>query len=388
MVIIELICWASAILILYPFVIYPPLLKLLAAWKKNPQHNASPVTWPRITFLISAYNEANVIGDKLDNALSVEYPRDRLEILVVSDASDDGTDMIVLKKAETDDRISLFRQKERKGKTAGLNTAMSEITSDIVIFSDANAMYRPDAFRELVKPFEDPNIGYVVGAAVYNEDAQSLANRSEGAYWDSELAMKQAESDFYSVVGGDGAIYAIRRHLYWPLDEDDINDFANPLQIIAAGYKGVFNPKAVCSEDAADNFEKEYNRKRRIVNRSFRALSKYIRLFNIRRHWKFLFMLISHKVLRWLTLCFIVTCAASAMILSASGNGGIYSLISFGFLLSVGLALVGRKKSRDSGCPKIFYLAYYCYLVSIAGMLGIIDNFKGKYHVTWEHIRK
>nr|WP_320013645.1 glycosyltransferase family 2 protein [uncultured Desulfobacter sp.] len=389
MFIIEFIFWISCFLVLYPFVFYPLLLKLLAAKSKYKSSlKEFSESWPNVTFIVSAYNEALVISEKLDNALSVEYPENKLEILVVSDASDDGTDKIVLEKAAMDSRIKLLRQNERKGKTAGLNKAMEQVTSDIVIFSDANAMYRPQAFYELTKYFKDQQIGYVVGAALYNENKKNLANKSEGTYWNSELSMKKQESDFYSVIGGDGAIYAIRRELFWPLDEDDINDLANPLQIVANGYRGIFNPKAVCYEDSAETFNKEFIRKRRIVNRSFRAVSKYIRLYDFKKHKRFLFMLISHKVLRWLTMFFVISFTISSLILAIAGKGLIYAIVFCCVVLSAFIAIIGRRFNQNPSCPRIFYLAYYCYMVSLSGMFGIIDNFKGQYHVTWDHIRK
>ena len=196
------------------------------------------------------------------------------------------------------------------------------------------------------------------------------------------------ESDFYSVVGGDGAIYAIRKKLYWPLQEDDINDFANPLQIVANGYKGVFNPKAICFEDSAKDFAKEYRRKRRIVNRSFRALFKYIKIFDLIHHRKFLFMLVSHKVLRWFGMFFILGFALSALVLTLNRGGIMYAIGLFGVALSGVLALVGSWLSPKPSCPRLFYLLYYFYLVNIAAMQGIADNFRGRYHVTWDHIRK
>lgn len=389
MILLKIIFWICLFFMVYPFALYPNLLKILTALKKKEKPlKMFSRSWPEITLIISAYNEEAVINEKLDNALSLDYPHDKIKIVVVSDCSSDMTDNIVLRKAKTDKRIKLFRQEDRRGKTAGINAAMKEIKSSLVIFSDANAMYKKDAAYELVKYFKDPSVGYVVGAALYNLQADSLANKSESAYWDRELEMKQMESDLYSVVGGDGAVYAIRRELYWPLDEDDINDLANPLQIVAKGYKGIFNPKAVCFEDSAKDFTREFNRKRRIVNRSFRALSKYILWFNRKDHLQFLFMLFSHKVVRWLNMFFIIGLTATSLILTLTASGVVYNLALFGIGISILCALVGKKYSSLANCPKIFYLFYYYYMVSGAAMLGIFDNLRGKRHVTWDHIRK
>ena len=386
---IKVCFWVCLFCLVYPFAMYRPLLKLLLfKTKTKPCTDIFADSWPKVMFIISAYNEEKVIADKLDNALAIQYPKEKLEIVVISDASDDNTDKIVINKSLKHDNIRLFRQKQRKGKTAGITAALKNAEAEIIVFSDANAMYDQNAIRELVKCFNHKQVGYVVGAAHYNQNAECYANKSESTYWDQELELKQMESDFCSVVGGDGAIYAIRKELFWPLQEDDINDFANPLQIVAKGYKGVFNPEAVCYEDSATDFTREYRRKRRIVNRSFRAFTRHIHSFDIRQHKKFLFLLISHKVLRWFSMFFILGFTFSAFLLSMAGEGFVYGLGLSAILLSGFLALLGKIYNEKHSCPELFYLIYYFYLVSIAGMLGIIDNFRGRYHITWDHIRK
>ena len=186
---------------------------------------------------------------------------------------------------------------------------MSSVKTDITVFSDANAMYKPDAILKLVQAFRNEEVGYAVGAARYYEDATTDASKNETAYWDLELGIKQSESDFDSVVGGDGAIYAIRTPLYEQMDPADVSDFVNPIQIVAKGYRGVFVPEAECYESAGDTFDEEYGRKRRIVNQSWRAVVKHRKLLGFKRNLKFNFMLISHKVIRWHTLLFVLLAA-------------------------------------------------------------------------------
>jgi len=388
MLVLEILFWVLLFLVVYPFALYQPLLGLLVRGMRKTKLNSYEKKWPHVTIVISAYNEEAIIAKKLDNTRSLHYPEGHLEIIVVSDASSDGTDALVREKAEIDKRIRLVRQDERKGKTAGLNLALEAAGGEIVVFSDANAMYQRDALYELVKFFINPQVGYVVGAARYNQDETDTDKDCESTYWDQELSLKQIESDFFSVVGGDGAIYAIRRSLYRPLQEDDINDFVNPIQIIARGYRGVFNANAVCYEDTAQDLAKEFRRKRRIVNRTFRALTRYVGEFSLTRHYKFLFMLVSHKVLRWFGMFNIIGLSLISLILGVSGEGLIYGACLLGILLSGSFALVGWPLSLFSNCPKMFSLLYYFYMVNIAAMLGIIDNFRGRYHVTWDHVRK
>jgi cellulose synthase/poly-beta-1,6-N-acetylglucosamine synthase-like glycosyltransferase len=388
--ILHYIYWISLFLLVYPYLVYPFLLKILTRFF-NANRNLSKMSgeWPAVTFITSAYNEEQVIERKLRNALEMDYPRDLLEIMVISDASSDRTDQIVRELGIEYPQIHLVRQEQRRGKTSGLNQGIQVAQGDIIIFSDANAMYQPNAIRELVKYFANPEVGYVVGAALYNEREESEATESEGMYWDVELSMKDLESKFHSVVGGDGAIYAIRKELYWNLDEDDINDFVNPLQIVAAGYRGIFNPRAICYEDAAEEFRKEFRRKRRIVNRSWRAVKKNLGKFSLRKHRKFLFMLFSHKVIRWFSLGILgILLIANLLIVALSGHG-FYLLSLAGLAFSVTLALIGAYLDvKGRTIPKLIYLPYYYYLVNLAAVLGIIDELKGIRHTIWEHVRE
>ena len=305
---LELVFWLASVLVVYPYLIYPLLLRVLCAFRPSPgAARTTSSTHPRVTLVISAFNEAGAIKGKLDNALALDYPPDRLEVIVASDASSDRTDEIVLEFAARDSRVRLIRQEVRRGKSAALNLAVAAASTDIIVFSDANAMYDPAAIQQLADGFADPKIGYVVGAALYSDADGNRARESEGIYWKLELFLKGLESRYDSVLGGDGAIYAIRRHLFRNLLDDDISDFVNPMQIVAAGYRGTFNPAARCYELAGETFAKEFRRKRRIVNRSWRAVRRHGRQLNWREHGRFLFMLLSHKVIRWFALPLIIT---------------------------------------------------------------------------------
>src|SRR5262245_26220421 len=244
-IIVQVAFWLSAALLLCVFLGYPLIMLLLSlrsSRQVTPAHHL-----PSVSLIISAYNEQQVMEAKLENALALDYPKHRLEIMVVSDCSDDGTDEIAGQFSGSG--ITLVRQHQRLGKSAGLNLGVSRASGEILVFSDANALYRPDAIRHLVRHFANPRVGYVVGNSRYQEDSESSQSaRSEGLYWKFETWLKMSESRFHSVVGADGAIYAIRRPLFSPLRPTDINDFLNPLQIINRGYIGVFEPDAISYE--------------------------------------------------------------------------------------------------------------------------------------------
>jgi len=383
---LTLIFWLSSLLVVYPYVIYPPVLWILTR-RRMDNLGCQRTDSPSVTMIISAYNEEAVIGAKLENTLRLNYPPDRLEVIVVSDASTDRTDAIVQEFSRRHPRVRLLRQDERRGKSAGLNRAVALARGEILVFSDANAMYEPDAIVELVGGFADPRVGYVVGAALYRDPDGSPAAESEGLYWKLEMVLKRLESEYASVVGGDGAIYATRRQLFRELRYDDISDFVNPLQTVAAGFRGVFNPRARCFESAGDTFEKEFARKRRIVNRTWRAVRRYGGLLKWRDHGRFIFMLASHKVLRWFALPLIALAwIANTALLGVHGFYiATWLMITGSVVLAVSGAALDRFALRQ---PRLVSIACYFYFVNLAGLLGIWDEWRGIRHATWDHVRK
>jgi len=368
---------------IYVYFIYPVLL-----WVLNRMGYRKPIyrsdTWPTVTLVISCYNENQVIREKLNNALSLNYPSDRFAVCVVSDASDDGTDEIV--KSFADRGVTLLRQDNRLGKTMGLNRALSIADSEVVVFSDANAIYEQDAIEKLVRNFADPSVGYVVGAALYVDSTETASGKNEDLYWRYELAIKHWESELHSVVGGDGAIYAIRRELWQPLEQQDINDFVNPLQIVASGYRGVFEPQARCYEETAGTFARETARKERIVNRSFRGLLRVKSVLNPFSSGFFAFEVISHKLLRWLIPFFLLGVLVGCACLSILGSL-VFQVPLVGAIVLMVLASIGAVMDSRGGAHFLFSTPYYFILVNFYSMRGIIAALRGKTQVTWNSAR-
>ncbi len=385
--VLTMIFAVTSFLVIYPYLIYPILLRVLAKWspmKRNMEYSSREL--PRLTIVISAFNEETIIGPKLANALESDYPEDLLEIIVASDASSDDTDDIVRSIGDRTGRVKLVRQPERRGKSAALNQAVASAAGQIIVFSDANSMYERNALKELVGCFSDPVVGYAVGAALYSDVEKGRSGEGEGLYWQFELALKRMESDVHSVVGGDGAIYALRRELFRTLEDDDISDFVNPLQVVAAGYRGVFNPKARCYEASGETLQREFRRKRRIVNRAWRAVRRYGHLLKPGAHGRFIFMLVSHKVIRWyaLPLIFLAWLTNWGLV----GQGGLYPWTWFLINGSVAVAALGALLDRlGRPQPRVVSILYYFYGINLAGFLGLWDEWRGVRHVTWDHIR-
>jgi cellulose synthase/poly-beta-1,6-N-acetylglucosamine synthase-like glycosyltransferase len=374
--------WVFAALVAYVYFGYPLLLALLARLFPAPESSGN-AQQPPITLLISAFNERQVIAEKIENALQLAYPREQLEIVVISDCSDDGTDEIVQNYAPRG--VRLIRQQQRLGKTPGLNLAIPQTTGQILVFSDANAIYQPEAILRLVRRFSDRRVGYVVGNARYLEGSPQSAAESEGLYWKLETWLKQKESVFGSVVGGDGAIYAIRRELFTPLRPTDINDFLNPLQIIARNYRGVYETSAICFEHAGESFEKEFRRKVRIISRSLNAVFREPRVLLPWVQWRHWLALVSHKVLRWLVPVFLLVIFATSLTLLKMRFFQVMLGLQFAFYT---LATIGFGLERRGRSAKIFYLPYYFVLVNTASLLGIFRFATGSLSATWQTVRQ
>lgn len=366
--------FGCATLLGYVLVGYPLLLRLVVRVRGPRAVHKSDIS-PPVSIVISAYNEADVIAQKLDNTLAVDYPRDSLEIVVVSDASDDATDAIVEQYARHG--VQLRRQEARRGKTAGLNAEVPRLHGDIVVFSDANAMYEPDAIRMLVRNFADEEVGCVTGEARYSNVVRGAADEGEGAYWNYEMQVKRLETATGSCVGGDGAIYAIRRHLWQRLPDDGINDFLNPLQIVAAGWRGVYEPDAVCYESTAGETGKEYRRRVRIISRSWRAV---FLAADVLKPWKvgfFALSVISHKVLRWFSGVFVLGVLAGGLGLALpwlrAARPLVWALAAAVVVTAMAVAPVRR----------VLHVGWYFGVLNVASLVGLVKGSLGRVSGVW-----
>lgn len=375
----------TAVLLIYIYLGYPLFLYLVARLFPR-QHRVDEGFMPSATLIISAYNEEGVIEAKINNALELDYPAHKLTIMVVSDCSTDRTDDIV--RSFQNRGVMLVRSNNHRGKTFALNLAFTHIESDIVVFSDANALYERHAIKRMARHFADTQVGYVVGHARYLENQKTAAGASEGVYWNIEIKMKEWESAFSSVVGGDGALYAIRRQLYEPLYETDINDFVNPLQIVAKGYRGIFDPEAWCTEKPAGQFNKEFSRKVRIANRSLNGLLRVPDTCNPFKSGRFAWQLISHKLLRWFSpyiicLNFIAALAVESDLYTGPYAVGLVALYGIFALFS----LAGWCQDKRGRYRTIFYIPYYFSLMNIASAAGVLLRLRGEIITTWETVR-
>jgi cellulose synthase/poly-beta-1,6-N-acetylglucosamine synthase-like glycosyltransferase len=283
----------------YAYVLYPPLIWVLArTCGRKPQFPVIPDDqFPTVTLLISAYNEETVIADRLENALRMDYPRDRMRIVVASDGSSDSTADVVARY--TNRGVRLLNYAKRRGKASVLNSAMAEIDSDLVLLSDANTHIDPAAPRKLAQWFAGANVGAVCGRLVLTDPA--TGKNVDSLYWKYETFLKKCEGRLGALLGSNGAIYAIRRSLYVEIPPETIvDDFVIPLLAKQESDCGIiYDCEATATEESAPDVAAEFRRRARIGAGGFQAIGLLWRLLNPRHGWV-AFTFLSHKILRWI----------------------------------------------------------------------------------------
>lgn len=335
---------------------------------------------PSVTILVAAYNEAKHIRKTIENKLALDYPEGKLDIIVISDCSDDGTDRIV--KQFQDDRVTLIRQEERGGKTAALNRAVPHARGDILVFSDANSLYDRSALRYLVQNFADPEVGYVTGKMVYvvNPGGQTVGNGCS-AYMRYENMLRSYEARIGSVVGVDGGIDAIRHTLYREMRPDQLPDFVLPLMVAEQGYRVVFEPHAILNEDSLKDAEDENRMRVRVSLRALWALYDMRGLLNPMKHGLFSFQLFSHKVLRYLGIVFMAALYVSNLLIIRKSVS--YKLIFVLQNVVMGMAFVAHWLEKEGRSSGLLYIPYYFFLVNIAAGRALVKFLRGEKKVVW-----
>jgi cellulose synthase/poly-beta-1,6-N-acetylglucosamine synthase-like glycosyltransferase len=339
-----------------------------------------------VSVIISAYNEEKSIGEKLENILALDYPKDRFEVVLASDGSTDQTNAIVQRYQERGVKLLAL---PRVGKAAALNAAVSTSKGEILVFSDANSMYKPDAVRFLVRPFADPNIGGVAGDQRYiKKNKAKNEGIGERTYWNFDRIMKQFESRAGNTISATGAIYAIRRSLFQPVQEGVTDDFFTSTAVIAQGYRLVFAEDAVAYEPVAAASSVEFGRKVRVITRGLRAvLHSRRQLLNPFRYGFYAIQLFSHKVMRRLIVFPILFLILVTPFLWK--YGWFYQLALIGQMMFYGIALFGFLLDRSrSKKLKILTIPYYFCMVNTAAVIASLNLLRGRQIKRWEPQRE
>jgi cellulose synthase/poly-beta-1,6-N-acetylglucosamine synthase-like glycosyltransferase len=378
---LELIFWACLIVGLYPYAGYPVCVALLKAIAPRPVR-ARPIT-PSVTVVISAFNEASHVEATVRNKLSQDYAPELLDVMIVSDGSTDGTDEVLKGLALLEPRVKFFRQEPRAGKTEALNGLVERAGGEIVVFSDANSMYRPDAVRRLVEVFADPRVGYASGRMLYVDPRGSLVGDGCTSYMRYENALRAYESAIGSVVGADGGIDAVRRALYQPMRAEQLPDFVLPLEVVEQGYRAVYVPGAVLQEETLTSESAEYRMRVRVALRSLWAIWDKRALLNPLRFPLFSWQLASHKLLRYLSFLPLGFAAAINWVLVPCG--WVYAALAAGqcvvVLLAGGAAPFGPPRLRAFSVARY---SYYFLLLNCASAVAFTRFVRGQKQVLWQ----
>ncbi len=375
--------------LVYVYAGYPLLARLLGGMVRHRVWAAEPGEHlPTITVLIAAYNEAAHIEATVRNKLEQDYPADQLDIIVISDESDDGTDDIVagIMAGSGDPHVRLIRQEPRAGKTSALNLALPEAAGEIIVFSDANSLYASDTLKNLVAPLADPEVGYVTGRMVYKAPDGSLTGEGCSAYMRYENNLRAWETDLGSIVGVDGGVDAMLRSIYRAMNDDQLPDFVQPLTVREQGYRVVYEPRALLYEDALADADDEFRMRVRVGLRAFHALKDKAALLNPFTYGLFAWQLWSHKVLRYLAFMFMAGALVSNLILSFRPEySPSWSLLMVGQIIFYAMARYGHTMNRHGRQPpRLIGLIYYLCVLNLASALAFWQFLRGRKQVTWK----
>jgi cellulose synthase/poly-beta-1,6-N-acetylglucosamine synthase-like glycosyltransferase len=354
--------WGALGALAWTHVGYPLAAGLAARLRPRPARRRD---WePRVSVIVAAHDEEPVIERRLDNLLALDYPHDRFEVVVASDASADGTDELVEAVAAREPRVRLLRC-PRGGKVAAQNRAVRETSGDVVAFSDANATWAADALRQLVAPLADPDVAYVAGRL--RLQTADGSNR-EGLYWRYELWLREQESLLGSITGGNGSIYALRREDYVEVDARFGHDLAFPYLMVQRGRRAVYEPSAIADEKPTPSNEAEYRRKVRMFEHCWLITLRGSMLRRL--PLGYLVEVVSHRLLRYGSGVLHVVLLGSSLLLV--GEGPVYALVLGGQLALLAAAAAGVPVAR------------YYVLVSWATVQALANYLRRGVPATWE----
>jgi biofilm PGA synthesis N-glycosyltransferase PgaC len=364
---------AGVVLFLYPFTIYPAILFVLSRGRR-PEPAGPAIEPPSVALVVCALNERKIIRQKVENSLALVYPREKLRLVFISDGSTDDTADIIREYGPAG--VQLIEQRVRRGKIANLNDAVAARQEDIVVLSDANVIYHQDALLHLVDRFRDPSVGCVSGKVILTGTTQALGEPTE-TYYSLEWFLQEESSAIYSMVGTDGAMYALRRELFRPCPNDTIiEDFVIAMEIVRLGRRVVFEPRALGWEQGPASLGEEFRRKVRIAAGSAQALFRGS-AWPWHAPWRYWLIFISHKLLRWLSPVIGALVLLAALL---TARQTISQAVLAGFLGMSGLALVHWITRWNTA---LLSAPFYFIFGQVAMALGLAKGVAGQQTVLW-----
>ena len=361
---LKVLFWMCIFLVFYTYVGYGVLLWLLVKIKRlvrgRPTLPDLPAddALPDVTFLVCAFNEQDVVDQKIENTRLLDYPREKLHLMWVTDGSTDDTNQRLAQYPD----VQVVFTPERRGKTAALNHGLSLVTTPITVMTDANTMVNAEAIRHIVRCFQDPKVACVAGEkrVIARHESQTAA-QGEGLYWRYESTLKKLDSELYSAMGAAGELNAIRTALYQPMPENALlDDYVMSMRMVDAGYRIAYTPDAYAMEYGSADLAEESKRKRRIAAGGLQSTWWLLGMLNPFRRFVVAFQLLSHRVLRWtVTPCALMALIPLNVLLVFMNAGTVYTVCWLLQLLFYVAAFLGWWLSQHGRKNKLLYVAYY-----------------------------
>lgn len=392
--VLKIVFWILLFIIVYTYVGYGILLfliiKIRRAFNIGKKAEIDTSYEPEVTLFIAAYNEKDYVHAKMKNTLALEYPKEKLNIVWVTDGSDDGTPNLLKDYPNT----TVHHLDERNGKIGAMNRGMQFVKTPIVIFSDANTNLGKESIRRIVNLFSSPKVGCVSGEKrIIDKESDVASGAGEGLYWKYESALKKWDAELYSVVGAAGELFAIRTALYRHVEKDTLlDDFMVSLRVAQDGYTIQYDPEAYAIESASANVKEELKRKIRISAGGIQSVVRLRSLLNIFKYGTLSFQYISHRVLRWtltpLSLLLLIPVSFLLALNEGLLNFGLYSLLFWLQILFYVAALTGWFLENKSIKVKLLFVPYYFFIMNLSVVLGFFRYMKKSQSVNWERAQR
>jgi len=394
MELLELLFWILLFTVCYTYIGYGILLfaiiKIRRFLKIGTVKKIDYNYEPEVTLFIAAYNEKDYVDAKMKNTLELEYPKEKLNIVWVTDGSTDGTPELITNYPNT----TVHHLAARNGKIGAMNRGMEFVTTPIVVFSDANTMLGKESIKRIVRLFGNDKVGCVSGEKrIFNQASDVASAAGEGLYWKYESALKKWDAELYSVVGAAGELFAIRTKLYRHVEKDTLlDDFIISLRVAQEGYTIQYDPEAFAIETASANVKEELKRKIRISAGGIQSVVRLRSLLNVFKYGTLSFQYISHRVLRWTLapLCLLILIPLSFLLAYKQGflDARLYTVLFWLQFLFYCAALLGWFLENRKTRIKVLFVPYYFFIMNLSVVLGFVRYIKNNQSVNWERAKR
>ena len=394
MLALKITFWILLFIVFYAYIGYGIVLFLLIRIRRmfglSRRRTNTAGFEPEVTLFIAAYNEKDFIAEKIKNSLELDYPKEKLHMVWVTDGSDDGTPDLLKQYAG----VEVHHLPARSGKIGAMNRGMKFVKTPFVVFCDANTMLGRESIRRIVYLFNDPKVGCVSGEKrIFSKDKDSAAGAGEGLYWKYESTLKKWDAELYSVVGAAGELFAIRTELYQEVERDTLlDDFIISLRVAQKGYTIQYDPEAYAIETASANVKEELKRKIRISAGGIQSVIRLRSLLNVFKYGTLSFQYFSHRVLRWtlapLSLLFMLIAGFILALNEGIISLGFYSILFWLQVLFYLSALLGWYLENRAIRVKLLFVPYYFFIMNLSVFLGLKRYLKGSQSVNWERAKR